>query len=378
MCSNNKSGTVGYSVEDGETTLVSVRPVDFNNEAWYGEWVSKDLGVYVDIEKMLDIPPLTSDECTITLKGGTPEGSVYINALTIRYEAPDEMQTESPLGWAFEKLEKKSTLNDGDVVMIYRSGCAATDLDGMETSHYLDALPVQSTSNVDVHDILLFTTNKDSEGKWTLTDQLGRKLGARAKQNLAWNEGNTQWTITLGYDGATIANANSNYGTLRYNAPEGSYARFWNYTSTSLQLPYLYRRLHQNEPTLTYSLCFDNEVMTVSMDDVQAIGLRPTISPKNTTDQRMEWTSSNTSVATVDCGYVRMLSVGETVITACTLDNSTEAQMKLIVTGSSTSITTTTDHETNNNTVRKILEHKRIIIKKNHQQINVDGSVLSK
>lgn len=371
MCSNNKSGTIGYSIADSETVLATQRPVDFCSEEWYGEWVSKDLGVYVDIAKTFEIPALTTDECTITLKAGTPEGSVYINAITIEYDAPDDMQTQSPLGWQTEKLEKKSTLNDGDVVMIFRNGCAATDIDGMETSHYLDAIPVVSTSNVELTNILAFTINKQNDGNWTMTDQFGRMLGAKGKQSLAWDEGNTTWNITLGYDGATIANANSNYGTLRYNAPEGSYARFWNYTSTSLQLPYLYRLVRQNDPTQTYSLSFNETEITVSLNDATAIGLRPTISPKNTTDQRIEWSSSNTDIATVDGGYVRLLSAGETVITARTVDNGTEAQILLRVT-SATNVESATAKSSSNRT-RKFIKNKRIIIEKDHRQYSVDG-----
>lgn len=380
MCSNNKSGTIGYSISDGETTLLTQRPIEFNSEEWYGEWVSKDLGVYVDITKNVDIPALNTDDCTITLKAGTPEGSVYINAITLEYEAPDDLPTQSPLGWKTEKMEKKSTLNDGDRVMLFRNGCAATDIDGMATSHYLDAVPLQSTSNVELSDILAFTVSKNEDGSWTLTDQFDRKLGAKAKQSLAWDEGNTSWNITLGYDGATIANANTNYGTMRYNAPEGSYARFWNYTSTSLQLPYLYRLLRQNDPTMTYSLSFSETEITVSLDETTGtteettgstnnatvMGLRPTFSPQNTTDQRIEWTSSNTDVATVDCGYVRILSVGKTTITARTHDNGTEAQVHLVVTGS-TSIQTIKTERVYKGT-RKFIKDKHIIIEKDKQQ----------
>ncbi len=57
----------------------------------------------------------------------------------------------------------------------------------------------------------------------------------------------TTWTLDLGYDGATIASTHTTYGTLRFNAPAGSYPRFNLYTSTSLPLPFFYRKAKQNE-----------------------------------------------------------------------------------------------------------------------------------
>lgn len=243
LCSNNKAGQVGFSINDDETTCYTQRPADFASDEWFGSWVSKDLGVYVDIEKQVELPAFTSNLASITLQGGTAEGSVYVNAITIQYDEPQGATLESPLGWDYEKLTKKSTLTEGDEYMIFRNGCAAADIDGMATSHYLDVVALTSTTNVSNPDLLRFTLHKaETEGQWTLTDQNGRALGATGKQSLAWDEGSTAWNITLGYDGATITNAESKYGTLRYNAPAESYARFNVYTSTSLPLPFLYRK----------------------------------------------------------------------------------------------------------------------------------------
>ena len=86
----------------------------------------------------------------------------------------------------YEKLEKKSTLNDGDEVMIFRNGCAASDIDGIETSHYLDATPLSSTTDVTNPYVLCFTLNKvKGESLWTMKNQYGRILGATGKQALA-------------------------------------------------------------------------------------------------------------------------------------------------------------------------------------------------
>ena len=85
--------------------------------------------MYVDIEKRIDVPAFTTDSAFITLQGGTAEGSVYVNAITIHYDAPTDVVLESPLGWSYEKLSKKGKISEGigqkqsrqDVVC--RAGC---------------------------------------------------------------------------------------------------------------------------------------------------------------------------------------------------------------------------------------------------------------
>ena len=239
MCSNNKAGQVGLAIYDGETMIYKRGTVDFADDSWFGQWVSKDYGVYVDINKQIDIDAITAEDANITIKGGTSEGSVYVSYIAIDYDAGEGVKLESPMGWSYEKLTKKSTLNEGDQLMMFRNGCAAADIDGMEKSHYLDAIAVPSTSDVTEPEVLRFTLAK-SENKdfWTLSDQHGRMLGASSKQNLEWGGENTNWTIDLGYEGATITNEKTNFGTMRYNAPVESYARFNLYTSKTLELPF--------------------------------------------------------------------------------------------------------------------------------------------
>ena len=89
MCSNNKKGQVGVSLNDGGTTLYSLAPVDFASSDWFGEWVSKDLGVYVDVTKQIDAPAITTNDMSIVVAGGKSEGSVYLDAITIEYDEAD-------------------------------------------------------------------------------------------------------------------------------------------------------------------------------------------------------------------------------------------------------------------------------------------------
>ena len=371
MCSNNQSGQVGLSIDCGEENLFTQKPTDFASDAWFGEWVSKDLNVFVDITRSLNLPAFSTDEASITLKGGTQEGSVYINAITRDYDEAPGAELEAPMGWTYEKLTKKSTLQPGDELIIYRNGCAATDIDGISTGHYLDVTPLASTSDVSNPDVLRFTLGKaDTEDAWTLTDQYNRQLGASGKQALVWDEGTMQWQISLGYDGATLTPASTGYGTLRFNAPAESYARFALYTSKSLPLPYLYRKDHQLQPVTARSLSFDEEEITASLSD-EHLALHPTLMPTSTTDQRLRWSSTNEAVASVNGGYVSMLSAGETIITAQTIDGSCQASVKLIVTPT-TGIVSTHTHASSSAS-RKIIAGKQVLILSPNGKYAVNG-----
>lgn len=372
MCSNNKSGQVGVALNDGGTTLYESAPVDFASSDWFGAWVSKDLGVYVDVTKQIDATAIATDDATIVVAGGRSEGSVYLDAITIEYDE-DGIELESPLGWQYEKLTKKSTLNAGDEVMIYRNGAAAADFDGMDESHYLDAVAVPSTADVTSPDVLRFKLDKSADGAaWTFTDQQGRKLGATGKQQLAWNEGATEWTVDLGYDGATIAPAGTDYGTLRYSTPDNNYARFNLYTSKSLPLPFLYLKGEQKQPEQSRSLAFAEEEQTVSLDAAH-IGLRPTLLPKTTTDKRLRWTSSDESVATVAGGFVTLLGVGETTITAAAFDGGAEATIRLIVTEPTAVNGVTSDAKMQR--PRKVLSGNKIVIQTEQGCYGVDAAM---
>ena len=372
MCSNNKSGQVGVALNDGGTTLYESAPVDFASSEWFGSWVSKDLGVYVDVTKQIDAPAIATDDATIVVAGGRSEGSVYLDAITIDYDE-DGVELESPLGWQYEKLTKKSVLNAGDEVMIYRNGAAAADFDGMDESHYLDAVAVPSTSDVTSPDVLRFTLDNTADGAaWTFTDQFGRQLGATGKQNLAWDEGTTEWTVELGYDGAVIAPAGTEYGTLRYSTPDNNYARFNLYTSKSLPLPFLYRKGEQKQPEQSRSLAFAEEEQTVSLDAAH-IGLRPTLQPKTTTDKRLRWTSSDESVATVAGGFVTLLGVGETTITAAAFDGGAEATMRLVVTEPTAVNGVTSDAKVQR--PRKVLSGNKVVIQTEQGRYGVDAAM---
>lgn len=334
LCSNNKAGSGSLRITMNGEEIYTTATASFDSEEWFGRWVSKDHATYVDIEKPLPHPfSVTTDaEVGITLKGGTQEGSLYIDAITIHYTPQEGVATESPLGWIYEKLEAKGHVTDGDILMLYRSGDAAGDIDGMSAQHYLDAIGVTSTTSVDDPFITLFTAHATPEGHWTLTNQYGQQLGASAAQHLEWDEGVCTWDIALGYDGANISNTDTRYGTLRYNAPSGSYPRFWNYTSKSLPLPYLYRRSRQQQPVISTQLLLAASERMVELGTQDTLIMRHTLLPAATTDRRITWQSSDEQVARVRSGIVELCGIGQTLITATSADGGSSATCLVTVT----------------------------------------------
>lgn len=112
LCSNNSTGQAGLILKDGATQLYKLNPADLASDTWFSQWVSKDLGVYVDLTKSLSVPALVAEEASIIIQGGYSEGSVYLNAIAIEYDEAPGMVLESPLGWNYEKLVSKSTINE--------------------------------------------------------------------------------------------------------------------------------------------------------------------------------------------------------------------------------------------------------------------------
>lgn len=329
MCSNNKAGSFSFTATSGDSELAKFPVRDFADEQWYGGWVSKDYGIYVDIKKDMQNLIPAGDVVELSIKGGTAEGSVYLNAITIEYEPGAGVSTESPLGYDYEKLAAKATLNEGDVLMLYRSGDAAGDIDGIESAGYLDIIGISSTGNVYEPYVEHFTLGKDNTNShWTLTDQYGRTLGA-ASQKLTWDSGELGWDITLGYDGATIASANEKNGTIRYNIPSEGYGRFALYTSKSLTLPYLYRRTKQNQPVLSTAVELGEPERTINISVQNTVIIKAKLIPASVTDYRISWKSDNEEVATVRDGIVSLLKTGDVRITAMAKDGGSQSHILL-------------------------------------------------
>ncbi len=318
MCSNAKSGGASFKVMAGTTSLFNMGSTAFNSPQWYGAWVSHINYVYVDVTKPMTTNYVIQEDEVVEITITGSESSVYINSYTIEYE-PGVTPTESALGYTYVKVEKNEKLVEGDDILIYYRGVAAGDIDSTQTYPYMDAFLVTSLANVYEPELMYFKLRKNGD-YWRFVNQYGDTLGATADKKLAWNKGGMDWTIALTFDGAEIANTNSNYGVLRFNQPAESWARFTNYTSNTLPLPYIYRRVKQNEPIVATSITIPESVALTLCQDT--IILRSTLLPKTTTNQRTFWKSTDESVVVVRDGIVRPISAGQADIVVFSSDSS--------------------------------------------------------
>lgn len=370
LCSNNKAGALRLQVTSGDSVLFTMPTRDFSSADWYGAWLSKDLGMYADITKCMQSNYMvkTDEDVTLLLKTGN-DGSMYVKRFVVYYTPIRPIHTQNPMGYVYEKLEKKSVLNAGDTVIFYRSGDAAGDWGGMDEARYLDAIGVASTSDVYEQGISHFVLHPAGSA-WQLISIEGDTLCAKGAQHLAWNAGVHEWTIELTYNGAEISPVHTGYGMLRYNAPAGSYARFWNYTSTSLPLPYLYRRLRQNQPIAVSEVQLPDYRLAYLENDT--IALRPTLLPKNVTDERVRWQSADTTVATVHDGVLRLRTIGTTTITCTSWDGLHTASCVVDVQHQPSALTDVeADH-----TARIIYHRGRILLQRGRRFYDLLGNLL--
>lgn len=173
---------------------------------------------------------------------------------------------------------------------------------------------------------------------WTLSDVDGKKLGATSDNNrdLYYEGGTTTtciytWTIDVddSYNATITCTAgSSNNGKILYNHNTGGSPRFKCYANTSttilpIQIYMLDNGKHPDGVTL-------NETSLEIMENSTAT-LVATITPEDAGNKGVTWSSSNTTVATVDKGVVTAVAPGDATITVTTKDGGITATCKVNV-----------------------------------------------
>ena len=122
-----------------------------------------------------------------------------------------------------------SILREGDkIVLAYAADGVTAGLTfsaGLSSS-YLESVEAifDGSSLTEITENTALFTLSGSASAWTLTNQYGQKLGATAAKKLAWDLGNTTWTIQSDRIVSTV----SAYGFIQYNEQS---ARFANMSS---------------------------------------------------------------------------------------------------------------------------------------------------
>ena len=151
---------------------------------------------------------------------------------------------------------------------------------------------------------------------WTLSDVRGRKLGATAINQLAWDEGSTDWLASLSDNELILTNVDKSLGRLCIDPETGVLTNYLTAFDTNLIYPQLFVL---NETNLVYA----TDIALEGVDELE-IGKTSTLSlsyiPENANQiGQVTWTSSNEKVATVKDGAIQAKGLGSAVITARTV-----------------------------------------------------------
>lgn len=79
-----------------------------------------------------------------------------------------------------------------------------------------------------------------SVGQWTFTNAEGQLLGATAVKKLAWDKGETTWTVSVEEGLTTVSSTNDSYGRFLYNVNSPRFTTYTSNTSVSMLLPQLF------------------------------------------------------------------------------------------------------------------------------------------
>ena len=204
--------------------------------------------------------------------------------------------------WAL--VENNTTLVDGDkVVIAYPTSNLTASTEVKSSSgggNYLATATSTFSSDKKSIDVLanktaIFTLGKVNGG-WTFTNESGQLLGSDKAKSLNFSSSNTTWTVSISSGSATITNTNSSSGTILCNT---SNPRFTTYTSTSSgQKVKLFYSESARVPVDPIGV---NLPTSLELSAGSSKKLDVTYNPGNANQNKeVNWSSSNTSIATVD------------------------------------------------------------------------------
>ena len=228
--------------------------------------------------------------------------------------------------YAYEKYPTRKTtgntitsstvLKEGSVIVIGNPeyGVVATGFD--EGSFQVSDCQYNNGDMVTVSkNALRLKLAKLDSGRWAIKDKNGRKLGCTGVGQMAWDEGTTEWIISISSTTTLIVNGTGANGYLVFNQNTGVF--------TTVKAS----ERKNNKPVSVYSLTTVDVVypttleisgnLTVSQD--RSTKLNAKFTPANTTEKVVVWSSSDENIATVDRnGVVTGVALGNATITATT------------------------------------------------------------
>ena len=174
--------------------------------------------------------------------GIEPDSSTYVDP--VDPVDPIDPVDPTPGTGAFTLLTNISNLAAGDEVILVSTAnnvAAATITNDVFTTEEVsisgNTITLPSTSSV-----VVMTVGK-SGSNWTFTNN-GQLLKATAVKKVRFgaNTGDSNWTISISSDNATIQNGTESYGRFLYNVSNPRFTTYTSNTSKTMLLPQLYYR----------------------------------------------------------------------------------------------------------------------------------------
>ena len=201
---------------------------------------------------------------------------------------------------AWELVTSASSLAAGDVLVLANSthGVTAGDISSQIMGTVTSTFSSDGTSIEELGEDTIQLTLGGSEGAWTLANDSGNLLGATAVKKLAWDSGTTTWEISISGGDATIQSTTSSYGRFLCNTSTPRFTTYISDTNSSMLLPQLYRG-GTAEPIDPTSIIMSKSSIELAPGGTSNLSV--SYVPNNANQNKdLTWTSSNTSVATVD------------------------------------------------------------------------------
>ena len=257
----------------------------------------------------------TSNSSIATVTDGVVKGIAAGQAtITVRTEDGNKTAsctitvTAASTSSEWELVTDDSSLAAGDVIVIANSenSYTAGDISSQVMSLNNSSFSSDKTTIEELNDNAVQLTLGGEDGAWTLANENGQLLGATAVKKLAWGSGTTTWSISISGGNATIQNATSSYGRFLCNTSTPRFTTYTSGTTSSMLLPQIYRG-GVAEPTDPTSISLSETSIELAAGGSK--NLTVSYNPKNANQNKeVTWTSSNTSVATVNNGVVTVNS----------------------------------------------------------------------
>ena len=287
------SATTDNDVLDGRTTIVESYSALLKEEGWE---VTSASGTYFASKENADAKIEFSND----------DGQFTFNIYAFE-KYPTKKTTGKP-------IVNSSTLRDGNTLVFgnVEYGVVATDLEngGFEVK---GCQYVNGNMNTVAKNALRLHLGKIANGRWTLSDSQGRKLGQKAVGQLAWDEGDTEWILSISSTSTLIVNYGSSTGYLCYDQ---------NNSTITTVAPSQRQRMKtlQFFSVDVVDVIYPNAI-SVSGNAEVALGkktkLNVTFDPITTNEKALVWSSSDRSILSVnENGVVTGEGLGTATITA--------------------------------------------------------------